>query len=345
MKLNQFFITLSGDDYKVINVLPSKLRVKFLAIGVFVFFIFLFCLISSYFTYTQLFQDYIIGIPIALFFSYMFTNIYLLFLYTLNKNSFPEYVDISDKSKFKKVVNYTRKNSSKLISLSFRLIFISFIAIVISKPIELLIFAIPVSDKVNDYKIDLVQKNKSKIDSLTLSKITNYQLEIQKIKNLGNLADTTFYSNLIVQTYNERLEEHKAIDEVVNKSNFYVQGIVILMRDYPQSWFITMFSVFIFLFPGIIKNLMDEQNEYYAKKIKMDRELVENDYFKFKHSYNLFMYKKYGQEYLWKEHFEDAPFNTKRKTDKRYFERETDLLTDIYGSSHHVYEEWDDEAY
>jgi hypothetical protein len=338
MYLNQFFITLSGDDYRVINNLSLEVKAKFVSIGIFVFFIFVLCLVSSYFTYTQLFQDYIIGIPIAIFFAYMFTNIYLLFLYTLNKNSFPEYNE-ETKSKFKKVITYTRKNTSRLLSLFFRMLFIVFIAIIISKPIEKLFFTFPVSEKIFEYKEELIRRNKNKIDVLSFDKITNYRNEIIKITSIRPGVDTSYYSSLIIQVQNERLQEHKAIEEIVKKSNFYVQSIIILMKYYPQSWIISLITISIFLFPAFIKNFMSEQNEYFAKKRKMDRELVENDYFRFKHSYNMFMFKKYGQEYVWEEHFEDAPFNTIRKKDDRRFEKETDLLTDIYGAPIFLFEE------
>jgi hypothetical protein len=343
MNLNQFFITLSGDDYKVIDSLSPKVRSKFITIGVLVCFVFLLCLVSSYFTYTKLFQDYFIGIPIAIFFAYMFTNIYLLFLYTLNKNSFPEYNECSSKSKFEKVVRFTAKNSSRLVSLFFRLMFVSFIAIVISKPIELLFFTLPISKKIENYKSELIQQNKKKIDELSYEKITSYRNEINKIITMRTGSDTLYYSIQITQIENFRLKEHENIEAIVNKSNFYVQGIVILMKYYPQSWWISLLTIAIFLSPAFIKNLMTEQNEYYAKKIKMDRALVENDYFKFKHSYNVIMYKKYGQNYLWDEQYEDAPFNTIRKTDKRYFKMESDLLKDIYGSSSFIFEEREDE--
>jgi len=344
MHLHQFFITLSGDDYKVINELSPKVKFKFAAIGAFVFCVFLLCLVSSYFSYAQLFQDYVIGIPIAIFIAYMFTNIYLLFLYTLNKNSFPEYNGNSEKSRLKKAVNYASKNVSMLLSLVLRIIFIAFIAIIISKPIELLVFSLPIKEKISEFKKVVISKNKASIDSFSYKKSNEYRLEILKIVNLNAKEDTMYYANQIIKIENERLLAYKSIEDVVSKSNFYVQSIVILMRDYPASWFLSLITITIFLLPAFIKNLMSEQNEYYSKKIKMDRELVENDYFKFRHSYNVSMFKNFGQDYLWKEHFEDAPFNTIRKKDKRYFRKESDLLTEIYGSPTFVFEEIEDNS-
>jgi hypothetical protein len=274
----------------------------------------------------------------------MFTNIYLLFLYTLNKNSFPEYNGNSDKSRLKKAVNYARKNVSTLLSLVLRIIFIAFIAIIISKPIELLVFTSPIIEKIYDFKKVVISKNKASIDSISFKKAAEYRVKIQDIVELNAKVDTTYYANQIIKIENDRLFEHKSIEDTVNKSNFYVQSIVILMRDYPASWLLTLITITIFLLPAFIKNFMSEQNEYYSKKIKMDRELVENDYFKFRHSYNVFMFKNFGQDYLWKEHFEDAPFNTIRKEDKRYFRKESDLLTEIYGSPTFVFEEREDNS-
>jgi hypothetical protein len=134
MKLKKLLCILSGDDYGFI--VRSKMENHFAWIGLYVLAVFLLCFGSSYFTFIKLFPNYWIGIPIALFFAWMITNIYLLLLYTLSKNVLP----------------HKKHNGTRLFSLILRIAFVSLIAVIVSKPLEALIFAIPINQEISAYK-------------------------------------------------------------------------------------------------------------------------------------------------------------------------------------------------
>ena len=169
MNLSRILCTFSGDDYSIISQSDKTIQNRFMAIGGFVTAIFAVCFISCYFTFTQLFQNYFIGIPIGLFFSYMITNIYLLLLYTLSKNSFPNNTD----------------KASQLFSILIRVIFICFIAVIVSKPIETIIFKVPLKIDIAEYKQLQIQKYIQTTNKYFNNEIQKMKFEISQKENIS----------------------------------------------------------------------------------------------------------------------------------------------------------------
>jgi len=345
MNLSRILCTFSGDDYNIISRCEKTIQNRFMAIGGFVTVIFALCFIGSYFTFTMLFQNYFIGIPVGIFFSYMITNIYLLLLYTLSKNSFPCNTD----------------KKAQLFSISFRIIFICFIAIVISKPIETLIFSIPLESEIETYKQEQINKYSQSTVQYFDAESKNLKLIIEKQRLLyGNAAAGQIdnYINLLEKKEIKKEELIVSMTNLVSNSNYYIQSIVILNTKYRTCWFITFFTMFVFLFPAYLKNFLGEQSTYYETKRTIEKELVEKDYANFKVRYNeLFVTKLiYNIQYpnneidkrlikdfvnchnslinniQFSESFIDAPFNTIRKRDEREFLKEDDLISDLYNA-------------
>jgi hypothetical protein len=146
----RLFWTLSGDDLSIIEKCKFSTRARFTWIGILVFLVFSICFISCYFAFKQLFQNNYIGIPIGIFFSWMITNIYLLLLYTLTKSSLP----------------YAKSKLTRTISVTIRVFFVIFIAIIISKPIESLLF----NNRLN-----------FEIDSFKTKKLAEYTLSTEEL--------------------------------------------------------------------------------------------------------------------------------------------------------------------
>ena len=136
MKLRKFFWTLSGDDKNIIAKCNKSTRTRFTGIGVLVAVIFSLCFVSCFLAFTGLIQNFFIGIIIGLFFAWMITNIYLFLLYTLSKTGFP----------------YIPNRNARFISVSIRLIFIAFISIIVSKPIESLAFSKQLTQDIQIFK-------------------------------------------------------------------------------------------------------------------------------------------------------------------------------------------------
>ena len=314
MNLSRILCTFSGDDYSIISQSDRTIQNRFKAIGGFVTAIFALCFISCYFTFTKLFQNYFIGIPIGLFFSYMITNIYLLLLYTLSKNSFPCKTD----------------KAAQLFSISIRVVFICFIAIIVSKPIETIVFKAPLEQEIIGYKQAQIQKYIQTTDKYFNNEIKKLKLDISEHEKISQYTNVEQLKN-----YKNRLQKKELIAsmiKLVSNSNYYIQSIVILNTKYRTCWLITLFIMFVFLFPAYLKNFLGEQSFYYETKRTIENRLVKEEYASFKARYNLLFQEHLNQNIQFSEPFIDAPFNTIRKKDEREFLKEDDLISDLYNA-------------
>jgi ABC-type multidrug transport system fused ATPase/permease subunit len=317
MNLRRILCTFSGDDYSIISQSDITIQKRFMAIGGFVVAIFVLCFVSCYFTFTKLFQNYFIGIPIGIFFSYMITNIYLLLLYTLSKNSFPS---ITDKT-------------AHFFSISIRVIFICFIAIIVSKPIETILFSKPLEHEIGTYKQEQIEKYRKSTSEYYDIETKNLTLIIEKSKNLNANSETNQIEDLEKLLQEKELQRNKLIVSMINlvsNSNYYIQSIVILNTKYRMCWLITLFTMFIFLVPAYLKNFLGEQSLYYEKKRTIETRLVKEEYSSFKAKYNLLFQENLNRNIQFSEPYLNPPFNTIRKKDERSFLKEDDLISDLY---------------
>lgn len=317
MNLSRTLCTFSGDDYSIISQSDRTIQNRFKAIGGFVTAIFALCFISCYFTFTKLFQNYFIGIPIGIFFSYMITNIYLLLLYTLSKNSFPCNTD----------------KTAQLFSISIRVIFICFIAIIVSKPIETILFSMPLESEIENYKQEQIDKYRKSTAEYYDAETKNLRLIIEKQKHLYANDETSQIGNYEKLLQKKELQKDELIASMihlVSNSNYYIQSIAILNTKYRTCWLITLFTMFIFLFPAYLKNFLGEQSFYYETKRNIENRLVKEEYASFKARYTLLFQEHLNRNIQFSEPFIDAPFNTIRKRDEREFLKEDDLISDLY---------------
>jgi hypothetical protein len=343
MNLSRILCTFSGDDYSIIIQSNRTIQNRFMVIGSFVTAIFAACFISCYFTFTKLFQNYFIGIPIGLFFSYMITNIYLLLLYTLSKNSFPCKTD----------------KVSELFSIAIRVVFICFIAIIVSKPIETIVFKAPLEYEIAEYKQLQIQKYIQTTNKYFKDEIGKLKFEIsehEKISEYTNAEQLVNCKNRLHKKELQKAELIASMIQLVSNSNFYIQSIVILNKKYGTCWLITLFTMFIFLFPAYLKNFLGKQSFYYETKRTIENRLVKEEYDIFKKRYKELFISKIISEMQYpnkekekgileekvnihnsmikniqfSESFINAPFNTIRKTDEREFLKEDDLISDLY---------------
>lgn len=323
MNLKKTLCTLSGDDYSIIAQCKNDIQFRFMSIGAFVATIFAFCFVGCYFTFTKLFNTYFFALFVAIFFSWMITNIYLLILYTLSKNSFPH---VSNKS-------------AKLISVTIRVIFICFIAIIVSKPIETLIFSIPLDNEIEMYKLEQIEKYRQSTTDYFDAETKNLKSIIEKQTKLYGTDATSQvanYVNLLQKKESEKIQLISSMKELVSDSNYYLQSIIILNTKYRTCWLITLLTILIFLAPAYLKNFIADSTDYYSIKSSIENKLVKEEYATFKTKYNLILqdFKEYSKEknLQFSEPYIDAPFNTIRKKDEREFLKEDDLIFDLYNA-------------
>lgn len=325
MKPLKLLCILSGDDYAIISKCDRSVQFRFAIIGTFVFFIFIICFASSILTFTRLFQSIVLGVPFSLFFAWMITNLYLLLLYTLTRSSLPR--------RESPVANF--------FSIGVRIAFICFIAIMVSKPVELLIYEGPLKKDVENYKRDLLTSYTKKVDTL----LANQSASI--------VAGADGPNELTVARREYLLASMSA---TVAKSNFYIQRIIILNNNYPSCWVVTLLGVLIFIAPGFVKTRLISE-ALFAMKKDIEVSLVVREYKQFRSVHSeitlanvkldfkgsLFDAEPFRQKMLsdkfearykfladHQEHFQDPPFNTIKIEDNRVFGKEDILIEMLY---------------
>lgn len=315
MKLKKLLCILSGDDYGFI--VRSKMENRFSWIGLYVLIVFAACFISSYFTFVKLFPNYWVGVPIALFFAWMITNIYLLLLYTLSKNVLP----------------HKKHTGTRLFSLILRIAFISLIAILVSKPLEALIFAAPLSIEVAEHKRQKLAEYNRAIEEFFAGETKEIKLMLESQKKLeasASPAKIKQYEKLLMVKENQKNKLLSEMTNLVENANFYIYGIVTLNTKYPACWLLTLISVSIFLAPAVLKNLISENSAYYRLKREFEVKIVRGEYLAFRQRYRQTFLDLFGVEKNYIEHYLDPPFNTVPITDTNVYLSEGDLIAELY---------------
>ena len=115
------FWKVAGEDYQIVSKANKEVQNRFLISGVLIFLIFFICFISFYFSFNLIFNQNLFAAIISVFVTLMFYNIYKINLITLT----PEKLGYS---------------FPYIVSLFIRLVFLAIIGVVISKPLEAMLF-------------------------------------------------------------------------------------------------------------------------------------------------------------------------------------------------------------
>jgi hypothetical protein len=233
---------------------------------------------------------------------------------------------------------------ARWISLSLRIVFIAVFAMIVSKPFELLLFS-PLLDK----DIEIHKQNEYTASEVVINSL--YEKSFNELERLIELGDASAAAILATKK-TERVETLLQLQKQIDASDYYLQQIKILNSKYVFTWLFTAIMIVLFLAPVYFKYLMEEENEFYKKKKKIERQIVLDEYASFKSKYKLF-WKGFFQDlevrppdknermyvvlaeiiqknYEFEVVFADPPFNTIRKKDPRDFLEQSSLKEDLY---------------
>lgn len=209
---NSFRLTLcvfSGEDCTVIRKSSPVIASIFAAIGFFVILIFFGCFVSAYdFSFSLFEGNRLISIPIGIIWSLLVVNMYLLLLYTVSPAMLP-------------IKNKKKQDSFFTLSMFFRIIFISLLAIIIAQPLNVLALSSTIDESLQKH----IQQERSKMiivaDSLLIKKEMELFIDFnQQLKSkLGN--NDLEQANQILSRISFKIEEDK---------NFVSKSIVLLKQ-------------------------------------------------------------------------------------------------------------------
>jgi hypothetical protein len=436
---NSFLYTFTGEDKNIIKLCNEAIQDRFKLIGVFIFIIFIGCLISAGSFVFSLFEgNLFVAIPFGVIWAFLVTNIYLLLIYTISPSVLPHAQKIN-RLKKRIITKEHRISDFFTFSMIFRLSFMVILAIIIAQPLNVFFLSSKTDSSIEKYKAEqranmVVQSNKlliqkesdlrksielhmlqsnnfeshellykiqedelfsdkslailAKIDSINKGYISqNDKLKRDELVKKLNLlidneikSDESFilknekniqngYSFELSKLISQKLETYSKLQKLLEKSNFYIQKIKILLRETISAWLIIGIVIFIFLFPIFLKFKIRNELEFYEIKEKREKDFVVKSYKEFKKIYieilerkneiynkklrnnlfpvldilksvNLEKFEKLKKDidkecqYLPIEKYEkfyDAPFRTRKKEGINYLaNNEKELLKSLY---------------
>jgi hypothetical protein len=145
-RLRLFFCFFSGEDDFIIRKCNARVQISFAIIGLSVLLILSWCFISAFYFTEHLFHNQIADIVVGLIWALLITNLYLLLLYTISPALLPvaQKKIIVHKGRKRKVIiknAIKERNPFQSFSFLFRTGLITFLAMLMTQPINVMFFA------------------------------------------------------------------------------------------------------------------------------------------------------------------------------------------------------------
>ncbi|MGY8923611.1 MAG: DUF4407 domain-containing protein [Flavobacteriales bacterium] len=250
---------------------------------------------------SEISENNYVMIIIATFFSLFILNLYRLILSSLKRGD----VKYESGTNFQKLFPHLIKFISLLI-----------LALMISYPLEVLIFKNKINPHLVKYRSELVKDYSRTIEKIQLKNIeemtTAYENEKEfliLINEPDKIVNVKELEKKIVLIENQIDLDIKEYRKVVNKSSFFAQKINILNKKIPSSYLFTILMIALFYYPLILLLLSNEFIEYFNLKNKINRSLVENKYSKFVELRDQLFVESTGSKRVISTKFSDPPFN------------------------------------
>ncbi len=311
--IRHLLYSLAAEDAFILKSCEPKVSRYFLLIGLIVLFIYLLCAVSiGLFIYSFIINYFVIFF-LTLFISLFIINLYLFILHNITPNLLPN--------------NAT--NTSNFFESLLKLGFLIFLAIAISKPIEIFIF----KDNA-EFQRALEDFKDQKLEDF---KINLSELYVDRLKYINEKYDNS-------QTFNEREQYKKAFENIIENNSqrvdqmalsiensfFFIEKTKILFKI-KESKYVTFFISFLFILPWFLKIILRNNNPYYELKKYIEIRMIKEDYVSFIGHKNSLLYRFKDYRLLMPPKYLDPPFNTKLIRDNTIMNSSKKLIEKIYG--------------
>ena len=227
-----------------------------------------------------------------------------------------------------------------------RFIYLGFILLLVSKPLELCLWQHQIGRDLVKFKAKQVQLFKTQNLSFINKEIEKLQIDIQHLgvfilqsqnqaESWGNSLNQQFKPKLALSNLSTLVKVKKAkeiaLQELKAKkaiyiqkfwkanqeSNYLIQRVRILHSNYPATWGITVLLGLFLFFPFAYRVINVNKHVYPIKCDSLDYNLVLRSYHNFKQVYARVFLHKFSKQVVFHEPYLDPPFNTLRKFDTR----------------------------
>jgi hypothetical protein len=311
--IRHLLYSLAAEDAFILKSCEPKVSRYFLLIGLVVLFIYLLCTISIGLFIYSFINNYFVVFFLTLFISLSIINLYIFILHNISPNLLPN--------------NTT--NTSNFFESLLKLAFLIFLAIAISKPIEICIF--------KDHAAFQRYLEDFKDQKLEDFKINLSELYVDRLKYINEKYDNS-------QTFNEREQYKKEFENIIENNSqrvvqmglsiensfFFIEKTKILF-NIKESKYITFFISFLFILPWFLKIILRNNNPYYELKKDIEMRMVKEDYVSFIGHKNSLLYRFKDYRFNMPPKYLDPPFNTKLIRDNTIMNSSKKLIEKIYG--------------
>ena len=348
-RLRLFFCFFSGEDDFIIRKCNARIQIGFAIIGLCVLVILSWCFISAFYFTEHLFHNQTVDIVIGIVWALLVTNLYLLLLYTISPALLPvaRRKTIVTKGRKKKVIVYEKKkegNPFRSFSFLFRTGLITFLAILMTQPLNVLFLAsYEEANKFAATTKEILRHNplswiittlgcivflipvyfKFRVRKISETSFENDFEDSHALKGLKHLreqlANPTDVQNLQKQILSLKINEIKT-------SDFYFQKTLIehriVLEEYQQ-------------FKNEYCLILKDKNKGYSRKcwenlIALLNKLEKVNPNKYQIIYTQMLKDLQDENIERYEYWADHPFRTKHKTSTRKLASEDELLQNFY---------------
>ena len=315
--INKFLVNICGFDPIILKKDDiADLTFRRFASGFFLVIILSF--LSTMIIFINTVENIIASILLATFFTLIIINLYRLIIVTSSPNNLK-----IQKENFQDLIGHYIVKS----------ILLFMIFIIISEPLETLIFKKNVNYHLDEYKEILVDNFKYKLES-----ISDYEIE-KLIYDNQSLIDFNKRNNIEVDSFNQKkldekiisiLEKNESevleIETKIDSSNFFFQQIKIVNSMVPQSYLLSILIFMVVLFPVYLIMYDENFRKYFVVEENSNNFIITNNWKKYSKEQEEFFLKRTGKKLVRQNLYQDPPFNRVKSTDKTKYLKKGSLI-------------------
>lgn len=315
--INKFLVNICGFDPIILKKDDiADLTFRRFASGFFLVIILSF--LSTMIVFINTVENIIASILLATFFTLIIINLYRLIIVTSSPNNLK-----IQKENFQDLIGHYIVKS----------ILLFMIFIIISEPLETLIFKKNVNYHLDEYKEILVDNFKYKLES-----ISDYEIE-KLIYDNQSLIDFNKRNNIKVDSFNQKkldekiisiLEKNESevleIETKIDSSNFFFQQIKIVNSMVPQSYLLSILIFMVVLFPVYLIMYDENFRKYFVVEENSNNFIIKNNWKKYSKEQEELFLKRTGKKLVRQNLYQDPPFNRVKSTDKTKYLKKGSLV-------------------
>lgn len=295
-------INLVGVEHALLRKAGSKVLLRFYTAAVVIIGIAIFSIVSVFYLVELMFHNRVAEVLLSILLTALFILMYIFLILTISNNA-------GGRAVFS-ISNITRIG------------FVIFMAAMLSKPFELLIFRKSINLKLEEFREQVKSDHSNKIqlqysgEMELLGKKLDYYESINETRNFDE--QITGLHTKIDRCTSEQKELIRKTIEKVDRADFVIQQLKILHSDHPRTWIFTILVVLLYLLPGYLIFSISMDDSYYPIKDEYERKIISREYGAFLKKYSEIFSSRFGVQTEFYTNYEDPPFNTRRKSPPAY---------------------------